>query len=126
MARRGRARSIQRDAADIANDPLALLDTPLLSPELEPVSRLDEFDPLDIPHDRRQFTFGEPEVYRLVTAPSVRQVTRRIDPKISFGDPATVAICVRRKQRREVLFAKRRMRGRGGARRRHWYSNVKC
>lgn len=42
-----------------------------------------------------------------------------------FVAPRGVAICVRRKQRREVLFAKRRTRA-GGAKRKNFYSNVRC
>lgn len=47
--------------------------------------------------------------------------------KIGFADPLNVAVCVRRKQRREVLFAKHKA-GRRGQRRpkRNWFSNIKC
>lgn len=49
--------------------------------------------------------------------------------KLSFLRPDLVAVCLRRKARREVLFAldKKPKRGRGGgARRRNKWSNVKC
>lgn len=49
-----------------------------------------------------------------------------VPSKIRFAVPKKVALCVRREQRREVLFAK----GRGGGRHRpptkNWYSDVSC
>lgn len=50
-----------------------------------------------------------------------------ITAKLAFAGPSSVAICVRRKRRREVLMAK----GYGGRRgqrrpRRSWYSNIRC
>lgn len=46
---------------------------------------------------------------------------------LAFGDPDNTLVCVRRKTRREVMFAKRNFgRGRARARRRHWHSNVRC
>lgn len=45
---------------------------------------------------------------------------------VAFAVPKQVAVCVRRKQRREVLFAKRRMKGRGGTRRYTERSHIKC
>lgn len=46
---------------------------------------------------------------------------------IAFEQPDQVVLCVRRKERREVLFAKRR-HGRGGRRprRRTWKSQISC
>lgn len=47
---------------------------------------------------------------------------------VAFTRPSAVAICVRRKTRKEVLFAKRKA-GRGGSQRRHrrnWFSKVSC
>lgn len=123
MARGRSGRSA--DTSDIANLTTELL-RPVELPDLSPsVSQLDEFLGPTLPYDRRAFSFGEPERYSLVSRGTVRygQVYR---DQIGFGDPSTVAICYRRKQRREVLFAKRRIRGRGGARRRSWRSMVKC
>lgn len=43
-----------------------------------------------------------------------------------FAQPDNTLVCIRRKSRREVLFAKRK-RGRGGSRRRRTpYSDVRC
>lgn len=47
--------------------------------------------------------------------------------KIAFAVPNKVAICVRRKTRREVLFAKRKTRkGSGANKTRNFWSDVKC
>lgn len=44
-----------------------------------------------------------------------------------FDHPKSVLLCVRRKQRREVIFAKRkRKKGAGAKRRRNYFSNVRC
>lgn len=48
---------------------------------------------------------------------------------VGFAEPKRVAVCVRRKERKEVLFAKALTKkgGRGGGRRRrNEWSNVKC
>lgn len=50
-----------------------------------------------------------------------------VTAKLAFAEPSSVAICVRRKQRREVLLA----RGHGGKKgqrrpKRNWYSNIRC
>lgn len=44
---------------------------------------------------------------------------------LRFAIPEKVAVCVRRKERREVIFALKRF-GRGGARRRSYFSDVSC
>lgn len=47
--------------------------------------------------------------------------------RIAFQAPKKTLVCVRRKERREVLFAKRKSGG-GSRRRPHrrWYSDIKC
>lgn len=47
--------------------------------------------------------------------------------RLSFADMGRALVCVRRKERREVLFAKRRT-GRGSRSRKHrnFYSNIRC
>lgn len=45
--------------------------------------------------------------------------------RMSFVAPKRVLVCVRRKQRREVLHAMRRLKS-GGAKRRTEWSDVKC
>lgn len=97
--------------------------------------------------DRRTFHFDGP--YRAATRFSGvpariglhRAVTRRYSPKknfsglrpesgrslVAFRDPDRVLICVRRRQRREVLFARRKT-GRGGQKppKYSWFSRVTC
>lgn len=58
---------------------------------------------------------------------------RIIDDRWSFADPRRTIICVRRKQRREVMFAKFHMGSGGAGRRRNWrrprrnnFSDVVC
>lgn len=74
-------------------------------------------------------------VSRFNLAKPVRRSTQRVDRRaIAFADPQSlsfrnnkhVVVCVRRKQRREVLFAKGR--GGGGKKRgrRNYWSNVRC
>lgn len=45
---------------------------------------------------------------------------------VRFQIPRDVAVCIRRKERREVLIAKRKRRGRGVVGRRNWFSSVSC
>lgn len=48
--------------------------------------------------------------------------------QVQFEAPGRVIHCVRRKRRREVIFAKRKHRKGAGARRhrRTWWSNIRC
>lgn len=117
--------------------PLPLLPT-------SPLERLSEVE------DRRSFHFEGPNRPALMddgTMARVHVVDRpknrnrvkprafRFGPKIysqtkavvAFQEPERVAVCVRRKARREVLFAKKRA-GRGGMRkpRRTWLSKISC
>lgn len=91
---------------------------------------------LRLVEDRRRF---HPEGPRRRAAAFNRWAPRIITPgwaalggaavtaKLAFAEPSSVAICVRRKQRREVLLA----RGHGGKKgqrrpKRNWYSNIRC
>lgn len=50
-----------------------------------------------------------------------------VTAKLAFAGPASVAICVRRSRRREVMFALRKGGRRGQRRpRRNWYSSIRC
>lgn len=68
---------------------------------------------------------------RLVVGDNVnrKRASRALVPsRVKFNVPQEVALCVRRKQRREVLFAKRRT-GKGSRarrRRRTYWSNISC
>lgn len=148
MARGSRG---QRDISNpIANDPLL----PLLDP-IEPSPLIDPLvdDPLLSFEDRR---FYHPAGYNrpalmswssdvvlgyannavrnlLYDVSGKRYVDRAknyIGAAAAFRDPSRVAICVRRKVRREVLFAlsphRRIGSGRGKHRRRNWASSIRC
>lgn len=126
---RGRpSRGRQRDTSDIASSellappelnlkPIRLLPSPIES-VLDQVQDTRRYSP-----DRvaSAFTvFGTPAPHRKVVGKNFA--------RIGFDTPATAIVCVRRKKRREVLFAKRR-RGKGsGARRRRMteWSKFKC
>lgn len=62
-----------------------------------------------------------------VTTPSKKQAPSRVPYQIAFSAPAETLVCVRRRRRKEVLFAKRKT-GKGGQRRprRSKWSNYKC
>jgi len=46
---------------------------------------------------------------------------------LKFADPKLVALCVRRKVRKEVLFAiKKTRKGSGASRRKNFWSNISC
>lgn len=86
---------------------------------------------LQLIEDRRQFhpegvlrparTLYERSASRNVVAPA-----KKFSPAISFAVPAKVALCVRRKQRREVLFATGKGGGRHKRPRKNLFSNVRC
>lgn len=116
---------MQRDNNTIAKQSLLLRHWP--------VSDLRMFE------DRRQFY---PEVFRPargvfswssgITVSEPRRETRhnrfKVPHGLSFSVPRDVFICVRRKNRRSVLFAKRKT-GKGArarVRRRNEYSDVRC
>lgn len=127
---------------------IATLRVPVFQPlPLFPVSPLGRLSDVE---DRRLFHFEGPNRPALLddgTLARVHVVDRpknrnrvkprafRFGPKIysqtkaivAFEEPERVAVCVRRKARREVLFAKKRA-GRGGMRkpRRTWLSKISC
>lgn len=59
-----------------------------------------------------------------------RSIRDQLSPRIRFARPSDIAVCLRRKIRREVLHAlnlKPKKHGRGGApRRRNLWSGIKC
>lgn len=130
MARRKSSKR-QRDVTTpslgpIHSNPLRLLPlSPIVVP-LPPVSR-----DLVLAHgvDRRLFRPDRS------TAPpaAVRRSAARVVAKgphaysLTFSDSRLVGLCVRRKVRREVLFALRKTRkGAGAKRRRNFWSNISC
>lgn len=69
----------------------------------------------------RTHKFRKLAVVRFGSAPSQTKAAP------AFVAPQTVAVCIRRKRRKEVLFAKKRA-GKGGMRkpRRSWLSKISC
>jgi len=137
MARRSRTRQ-DRDTSDIAS---------LLAPVQAPTRAFVTFEPavsdrrLFHPEDDFSPALGFGSVPASVTFSTGTLSTPR--PPLSkrtsglptgslighpaFAAPPGVAICVRRKQRREVLHALRKTKpGRGRSKRRNYYSEVKC
>lgn len=105
-----------------------------LPPVLSPLSHISHFNVLSFVRsleDRRRFRFDTFSAPRSVTRGAHRVVLSPTKPGLraglSFFQPKQVSSCVRRKQRREVIFAKGRSGG--GPRRRpkfnHW-SRVSC
>jgi len=117
-----------RDTFDIAMDPLRDLRP------LDPIPMLRRQEVLDL-GDRR---FFHPERELAPAASRTRNDRRLVARSVvdypgaswrrpeRFNVAGQVAICVRRKTRREVLFAKKR--GGGGNRKPRWneWSDVKC
>lgn len=132
MAGRGRGRG-ERDAFDIANEPL--LDFPLVFPSLPGGLEFEDRRTWHPEPDTRPALSFDGEHHQLEVArrvrpggrPGGRLVAGFPSPIVAFKTPSRVLICVRRKSRREVLFAYRRTRrGAGGRRRRNSYSLVSC
>lgn len=118
-----RRRSNQRDTFDIA--------TPVLrNTVLSELEDRRQFHPLSDVRPARGLTKNDSLLY---VRPVGDRVSGRKDKKwrpetFNFSVPKNVAICVRRKQRREVLFALKRT-GKGARvrrRRRNYYSDVSC
>lgn len=62
-----------------------------------------------------------------LTIPKNQMGNMKLPSAIGFKDPDRVLICVRRKQRRSVLFAKKKhKKGAGSKRSRSYYSNIQC
>lgn len=132
MARRNRT----EEAFERDDDPIAslLLEGPVPTPALTPQTwRTGVTNVLADLEDLR--TFHPEPVYRDPLSTSGLPATTKQTPprkrtlmtQTTFDAPREVAICVRRKQRREVIFAKRKT-GKGARARRHrnFWSNVKC
>lgn len=126
---RGISNRGQRDALDSS---LAELLAPLELPAIVSPYLPSEYSSWAEIEDRRVF---DPErAFRPALSFSGNQAPSRRIPAtdrrwstIGFDRPDSALICARRKSRREVIFAKRRhRRGRGGSRRRNWYSDVRC
>lgn len=119
---RGQSRRGQRDAFDIASEELlapASLVRPLAGTDLSQ-------DPWIEIEDRRRFDPEQVFAHPLNTSGLPAHITERSQYYPSFKYPSATFVCVRRKERREVLFATRRAKGRGGSRRHNYWSKVRC
>lgn len=145
MARR---KSRSADTSDIANELDSLLLDAATMPALHPMS---PFTDLDAVEDNRTYHPEGPNRAPLsihhytefeVPNERIRQTPRpniarpysgatqnigSLSPQIAFRSPNRVAVCIRRKQRKEVLHALRKA-GRGGSRPRRYNRNsqVRC
>lgn len=141
MARgRGRSRT-GRDASDIASSPT--------TNSLATLELLRSLRPLQLLEDRRQFHperearpargFFSPR-HRLTVSEGRQAATPQLRPRrkfspdtispvVKFGERHQVAVCVRRRVRKQVLHALRKTGG-GKGRRRHprrsFYSSISC
>lgn len=115
-----------------------VVSTPSLTRLVAPVYRLPSVSPVfgdrrvyhPLGRYRRAVSLGRLYESMVVAKRDTGVAARRsklFSPVIRFAEPHKISICVRRQQRREVLFAKRKMfSGKGGSRRRNFYSGVSC
>lgn len=98
-----------------------------LSHNLSSIQDFRTFDFAPASRPALLFTGGKASV-RAAPARSGSSRSRALLPsKIMFASPDRVIVCVRRKKRREVLFAKRRTgRGSRGPRRFNRFSQIRC
>lgn len=100
----------------------------LLGVHLTEVEDRRTFHPLDFFRPARQLS-GHPVQPVNVNHKKVagRPFFKFPAPGLAFTRPAQVTMCVRRKQRREVILAKKfQKRGRGTPKRKNWYSKIGC
>lgn len=110
------------------SDPLATLTLSVVRPSF-PVFR----SIVKATEDRRFYhPMGDFRPAGALTKPSRRIIPqastggKTISPRLSFATPELVARCVRRKERREVLFAKGKSGGGHRKPRRDWFSDISC
>lgn len=76
---------------------------------------------------RPALSFGRRSTLVISSSAGIAGRQNVLPARVRFDVPEKVAKCVRRKERREVLFAKRKTRkGAGSRRRRDWWSDVSC
>lgn len=125
------SRPIQRDLSTIANRP-RLLDTiqyPFKAFSLTPVEDRRTYHP-DGPFRPARTFRGTPASVsgsRKLDHRAKSRSFRNLSSVINFQVPSSVLICVRRKSRREVLFARKKTRrGSRSGRSRNWFSSISC
>lgn len=133
---RSRNQTFYRDAADIARRSLVRT-TPLV--DLKALEDRRTFSPDGFRSPAKSFTTPRHRLTESITYPkSLQRKTLRYTKyptyspvistrRIAFENPEDVAICVRRKTRREVLHALKKTGSRGQKPKRFsWYSSVSC
>lgn len=143
--RRKSSTDTQRDASDVATDSEVLRN---FIKQPKPYT-LVVTESLHLPSfDARRFhpepllrSICEPKVAARLTLPKKSAVSVRgasstpvgnrrmghLPTNVAFSQPAKVSVCIRRKARREVLFAKNRTgKGARSRRTRSYWSDVKC
>lgn len=142
--RRSNNTSSQRDDNDVATDSEVLREFIKQPKPYVPIvtkPHLPTFDNRLWHPDPLTRTIAEPRSASRLTLPKESAVSprrsvqdrpgnsraARLPHRLAFSQPAQVAVCVRRKARREVLFAKRKTgKGRNATRRRTPWSDIKC
>lgn len=126
MARRSRSRTANangraRSHYSIANPRLLLPSVKFRPVDLRVFEDRRLYDPTSVTHfPNRRRAGGSLPSSVVVDKPGRK-------PGVSFVAPKAVLVCVRRKQRREVLFAGRKTgKGARSPKRRNEWSNVKC
>lgn len=129
MARRRRSISLQRARPySVANEVAAnIIITRRLLASLSPLTMLEDRRVFHPERDYRPArTFSRIDQRRLVPASLVTDRIMR-SGQLRFAVPDKVVVCVRRKQRREVLHALRRTgKGAGAPRHRNYQSDISC
>lgn len=94
-----------------------------------PVALLKKFTQRPIVDDRRIFTPDRTKKNRYIQNSNykLKETGSHLRPKLSFQDPLRLQVCIRRKTRRQVMFAKKKA-GKAGQRkpRYNYYSSIKC
>lgn len=126
--------SIQRDLSTIATRPRVLDDIQYSSQPrsyFPPVTNLDRrvfhplgpFRPAVSRSGRRASVTGSVKLDQRAKS----RAFKNLSSVIKFQIPQSVMICVRRKSRRQVLFARKKTRaGSRGSKSRNWFSSISC
>lgn len=147
MARRRKNNNdTQRDASDIATESEVLrsfikkstvVPRPIvLSPpkDLRPLSDRRTWHPEgparpapSIQKSRHRLVIPKGTRKHAGRSPSISRSVSDVPKTVAFDDPKRVLVCIRRKTRKQVLFAKRKTgKGARARRRRNYYSGVAC
>lgn len=134
MARR-RSRGRSAETSDFASSPTfenlsneLLRPVVRLEPSLDPLREVHDLSP-ELGFDRRAYSFDQEQPFtEEVSRGSVsNSVSAPLTSGVRVEEPSALRVCVRRKDRREVLHALRKTgRGGGKKRRRNETSNIHC